>query len=56
MEPERLSVANSLLRLDIPYCNRGEYVKVKPMFERALRNYQKALAREHPTTVERRRS
>ena len=54
--PEHLSVANLLLYLASPYRTRGEYVKAEPMFERALRIYQKALGQEHPTTAERGRS
>jgi len=55
MGPEHLSVTNSLLYLASPYRTRGEYVKAEPMFERALRIYQKALGQKHPTTAERRR-
>jgi hypothetical protein len=55
MGPEHLSVANSLLCLVSPYRTRGEYSKAEPMFERALRIYQKALGQKHPTTAERRR-
>jgi len=55
MGPEHLSVANSLLYLASAYRTRGEYSKAEPMFERALRIYQKALGQKHPTTAERRR-